>query len=198
MSGRHRDGERPAGLERELHNPSRCDIEVPVGRERQRDPVIDAHEPGAGGAGARRTPLDPETRVERKRAVDRLAAGFESAHQTERWEQRSLDLGNHALGQHELRAADAPGRFQHGGAVPVPAPNHLGVAGGTQGVQAPAVVTGDECTEDRFTVEVRQAQPQDSAPGIHQSSRAGVADQAEITDRWSSAHRPWPPHPAVW
>src|SRR5262245_15741292 len=41
---------------------------------------------------------------------------------------------------------------------------------------------GDQLAEDRVTVDVREAQPDDTTTGVDQRLRAGVAQQPEVAD----------------
>lgn len=122
-----------------------------------------------------------------QRAIDHPTVGLQPAHQAERGEQRPLDLGDHPLGQDETRAADAPRCLEHCRATPIPALHHLGVAGRSQHQEAP-LFAGNQSGEDRFTVEVREAQPDDVTAFVDQGRSAHVAEQPETPDGRAIAH----------
>jgi hypothetical protein len=125
--------------------------------------------------------LASEPGVEAQRAVHHRTVRLEAAHQAQRREQGSLDLGDHPLGQDETGAVDPPGRLEHRRAGPVAALHDLGIAGWPQREAAP-LLAGDQRGEHGLTVEVRQAHPDDLAAFVDQGRGAGVAEHPETPE----------------
>jgi len=156
------NGKRPVWFEHDSLHSARSKRHITINRERQGCSLILTDKGSTRSADMGLTALDAKPRVEAQGAISRVTADFQPAYEAERREQRGCDVANHALGEEHLRAANPPCCFQHRRPGTIAPINDLRLV---DWAEAELTASGprDQRAENRFAIEVREAEPNDAA-----------------------------------
>ena len=178
-------GERAAWLHRYLHRSPDFEWELRTRRERGGERSPAAGNDAATRFHARSGAGLSEARVELDDGVDRPSFRNEPTHENGRWEQPTLELGDHPFHECQPRAIRFPGGLERRSAVLVLPPHDPFRADGSDPKETgrgPA----DEAAEDRVAVEAGYAHPVDRSVGRDERGRAGIANESVVADRPAS------------